>query len=262
MKSLVNVICESQNIPVTDWDLVIYEAVLAHNSTVNKSLKYSPFMCMFANNSQLPVDNFMGLKTNTGEEKLDGNRIMQDAKANMEDAKQQYKVQYDQNCLVNNYSVGQEVMMKRNYGDNPKIAVNWKRGPYYIERKIGPVNFAVRGPKGGSKVYHHNNLKPVLDNHEASRTAKYQIQSYSPESGIIESFPVIRIGEQTSVSTPILRDTMNTDGFRENVMSDDQSVSQERHVVQPVIPPQTVTTPQRSSSGRIIRQTKFLGVND
>ena len=93
---------------------------------------------------------------------------------------------------MNTYSVGQEVMMKRNFGENRKIAVNWKRGPYTIDKKMGPSTYAIKGPKGGTKVYHHNNLKPVLERHEASKTANNcNTLTAEPKEDLHESTPII-----------------------------------------------------------------------
>ena len=189
VKSLVSVICESRKIFVHDWDLIIYEAVLAHNNTVNKSLKYSPFLCMFADHAQLPVDNYMGLKEHD-KQKLSGKIIMQNAGINLQEAKIQYKEQHDKKAVINTYSVNQEVMMKRNYGANPKIAANWKRGPYTIDKKMGPSTYAIKGPKGGIKVYHHNNLMPIHEQHEASKTASYNMTT-EPQEELIESTPTM-----------------------------------------------------------------------
>ena len=244
IKSLVSVICESRKLPVTDWDTVIHEAVLAHNNTVNKSLKYSPFMCMFGNNGQLPVDNFMGIKSNELSEKLDRNVVMEDAKANMKEAAIQHKKQYDKNCHQNNFTVGQEVMLKRNFGANPKISANWVKGPYYIDKTIGPVNYSVKGPKGGCKVIHHNNLRPVMSSHEATKTVHNNIRTCSNE--IMESVPVVS-DVITSPNNPIHRvldNTMDRNQFRDNVLSNN---------VEPVT---------RTLSGRVVKQTKFYGVNN
>ena len=79
------------------WCLEVHEddkKVLAHNNTVNKSLKYSPFLCMFADRAQLPVDNYMGLKE-ANKQKLSGKIIRQDANINLQEAKIQYKEQHD-----------------------------------------------------------------------------------------------------------------------------------------------------------------------
>ena len=258
VKSLVSVICESRNIPVLDWDLVIYEAVLAHNTAVNKSLKYSPFMCMFGENGQLPVDNFMGIKSSISD-KLDRKIVMNDAKANLFDATQQYKKQYDKTCHQNNFTIGQEVMLKRNYGPNPKIAANWTKGPYYIDKKIGPVNYSVKGPKGSCKIFHHNNLKPVLSLHEATRTAQFDMSS-GPNI-IHESVPIVKLPEEDNsqlLDLPVdqqLVDNVDRQRFSELVLS--------HHP--PVVPPNLTSnheTVTRTSSGRVTKQTKFYGVID
>ena len=57
--------------------------------------------------------------------------------------------------------MGQEVLIKRNFGKYPKLNVKWKEGSYIIDKKVGPVNFAIENTEGVSKIMHHNNLKPA-----------------------------------------------------------------------------------------------------
>ena len=263
IKSLISVMCESRNVSIHDWDLVIYEAVLAHNSIINKSTKYSPFMCMFSTKPQMPIHNFMGLKINQGEA-IDVELINKDASKNSAEAKEKYKVQADKQTHVNKFEIGQEVLLKRNFGDNPKISPNWKRGPYYIEKIIGPVNFAVKGPLGTSKVIHHNNIKPVGSEIEASKTVDY---TSGDQMGCDESLPVLgsrdfdHVDNETHVNdiefeselnNNLLTSTVDHENFRRNVLTNSNSIDDSNREYIPVT---------RSSSGRNIKQTQFYGID-
>ena len=196
---------------MNDWDLVINKAVLAHNNTVNKYLKYSPFMCMFSNNAQLPVDNFIGLDA-CSTEKMDRNLLQKYAKINVSEAKVQYKEQHDKGSVINKYEIGDEVMMKRNFGDNPKLEFNWRRGLFIVHKKIGPANLAIKDQKRVIKVYHHNNLKPIGAQIAATKTAKYELKCM-PQ--LVESVPIISQPPITK-KPAILVSTLDTPSFNNN----------------------------------------------
>ena len=185
VKSLVSVMCQSRKISIHGWDLVIGEAVLAHNNAVNKSLKFSPFLCMFSDQAHLPLDNFIGLKDKRTEQLL-GTAVRKNAEMNLQEAKVRYKEQHDKKAVQHQYNVGEEVLLKRNFGPYPKISVNWKKGPYVVVKRIGPVNYAIKNPQGMIKVLHHDNIMPVCEEHEASKTVAYDKPTNTP----LETTPV------------------------------------------------------------------------
>jgi len=53
IKTLVSLMCESRKINIEEWDILIHEAVLAHNTRTNKSLQFPPFACMFGDNGRI-----------------------------------------------------------------------------------------------------------------------------------------------------------------------------------------------------------------
>ena len=61
IKGLINRMCLGRKIGIENWDIIIYEAVLAHNTNINKSRQFSPFMSMFSDKGRLPVDNFLSI---------------------------------------------------------------------------------------------------------------------------------------------------------------------------------------------------------
>lgn len=177
-KARVSAVCASRNLPVTDWDLITPEIMLAINGQVNKSLKYSPFMCSFGSEARLPIDNFYGLPTN--ELHTEPSIIQQDADHNRQEAKSSYKRQHDKKSKHYELEVGQRVLIKRDHGKFPKIAVNWRDGPYTLIRKTGPSNWLVRNSRGKKQVYHTNKIKPALDRREPQWTPPYQQQDDEP----------------------------------------------------------------------------------
>ena len=170
IKTLVRSMLDSRKMPVWDWDLVIHEAVLASNNTLNKSMGFSPYQCTFGEHSRLPIDNFT--EVSLPKESVDPKVIQANAEANRKEAKKSYKQTYDRNLTVNTFQVGDEVLMKRNHGKYPKINPKWLDGPLNtVVKKVGPVNYGIENSKGEGKVLHHNKLKPALSNCVASRTA-------------------------------------------------------------------------------------------
>ena len=229
IKTMISVMCEDRQIPVTEWTKIIDEVVLAVNCAHNRSMKCSPFECMFGNNlGRLPIDNYMQLK-HVGES-IDPGVVSDFAKENVAEAKQQYKEYYDKKAVVNKYVDGQEVLLKRNYGKHPKISPNWVKGPYHIVTKLGPVNFWVRNGDGKVKALHHNNIKPVLKDVKATKCTSKEIlpseaeevQEYQPvryesdEESCYESCDENEGGEWPLRDT--LRDTMDHEGFVEQVL--------------------------------------------
>ena len=148
---------------------------------------------------------------------------------------------------------GEEVLLKRNFGPHPKISVNWKKGPYIVTKKIGPVNYAIKNPKGIVKVIHHDNLMPVRKEHEASRTARYEL---SPDL-VTESSPVIATGGSTC--------TINSENQRPLPQIDRSAFTQAvlnipRNQIDNLNNQPSNPVSNRTST-RQINQTEFFGVN-
>ena len=149
--------CQSRGMDISDWDLLIPVAILLMNNQVNKSLKYTPFKYNFGCEARLPIDNHYQLES-VGNE-LPTGVVQGDANANRVDAKISYKKQYDKKVVTKNYlHVGDAILLKRTFGENPKMSVKWREG-YTLVKKIGPVNWVVENKNGAQKVYHRNLIK-------------------------------------------------------------------------------------------------------
>ena len=133
-----------------DWDLLLDEATLAYNSTVNKSTGFSPFKTMFGSNTVLPID--AACKVMPSGEQIPPDLVQSNAEKNRTEAQQDYKERLDRKLNTEEFEIGQEVLLKRTFGDNPKISVKWKEAaagqPYIITKRVGPVNYAIKNSRG------------------------------------------------------------------------------------------------------------------
>ena len=248
VKTIVRLISEGRKIDRESWDRVIHEAVLAHNARVNKSMKHSPFSCLFGVEARLPVDNFMGIQDDR--KRVDQDLVRNDARYNIAESNIAYKEQFDKNCRINDIVPGQEVMIKRNYGPHPKQSVKWIKGPFIVDKKIGPVNFAIRGPKGGCKIYHHNNLKPAGTLQEASHCVSFEELKNLEAVGIRESIPILGESEQRpeeETHPSVIEERLSVARALPSATEERGSATEE-------------STVSRSSYGRIRRPPQFYGV--
>ena len=167
IKAILRAMCVSRNLPITDWDLLLPEALLAANNLTNKSSKHSAFSTMFGSHARLPIDNRFGVDKIGSE--IDRDAIRKNAELNRKEARSSYKKQHDKNTSVNEFQVGQAVLLKRTHGKYPKMNPKWI-GPYTIVKRVGPVNWGIENNYGKTKIVHHNLLKPALVKQDASHT--------------------------------------------------------------------------------------------
>ena len=139
--------CEARRMDIRDWDLLLPEAVLLINNQKNKSLKYSPVKYIFGQEARLPVDNYYDIDS-VGEV-IPPAIVQQDGKANRYEAKLAYKQEYDKRTSTKReLRTGDTVLLKRTFGEYPKMLVKWLYGPYTLVKKIGPVNWVVTNKDG------------------------------------------------------------------------------------------------------------------
>ena len=247
LKLRLSAMCQSRGMDISDWDLLIPEAILLMNNQVNKSLKYTPFKYNFGCEARLPIDNHYQLES-VGNE-LPTGVVQGDANANRVDAKISYKKQYDKKVVTkNSLHVGDAILLKRTFGENPKMSVKWREG-YTLVKKIGPVNWVVENKNGAQKVYHRNLIKLA-----GSRTEPEFIIQHKPyvladkrASNIIQprinipttSDPGVNTNEVQHSQT--LSSTLDRQGFSESVLglapsnNSNVTVTSRGRVSQPVI---------------------------
>ena len=228
--------CETRGLDVADWDLLLPEAVLLINNQVNKSLKYSPFKFVFGYEGRLPIDNYYNLEA-IGDV-IPPDVVQKDAKANRYDAQIAYKKEHDKKANTKiELKVGDTVLLKRNFGKYPKMAVKWLYGPYKLIKKIGPVNWGVANKDNHEKVYHQDLLKPAgisTDPNFIVQHKPYTLSNKQTNRGKINITSSTE-SENSPAAVPIR--TIDNQVFRDNVF-------QERAPVETV---------NRTASGRISR---------
>jgi len=201
LKSIMRSIIHSRNLDLSDWDVILPEAVLAANNTVNKSTQYSPFMSMWGTQPRMPVDNLLELPVQ--EEKAIEPRVVQkNADMNRKEAQASYKKWYDKSARPYPYEIGQEVLLKKNHGKYLKAQVRWEKGPYFITKKVGPANFGISGPDGFKKLLHHDKIRPARSSVEAIKTPRLPAEESSDdEYDIVEFRMPLRAENQQVQST-------------------------------------------------------------
>jgi hypothetical protein len=179
LKSIIRAMCESRKVEVEDWDLLLDEATLAYNSTVNKSTGFSPFQSMFGGDSALPIDQATAVKSSRPSS--DPKLVRQNADMNRREVQEAYKQKLDQLANTAILHPGDLVLMKRTFGSYPKLKVKWKEdvkgNPYTVIKKTSNVNYVIRNTTGLERTYHRNMLKPANIRVEPTYTAPVNARS-------------------------------------------------------------------------------------
>lgn len=126
VKSRVRSMLSSRKLSVYDWDLVLQEAMLYINNQANDSTKYSPFMLMFGSNGRTPVENYYQTPLTVPVCPCGRNMMLSDALKNRHDAASAYREQANKGTNTISYQPNERVLVKRNYGEHPKISVKWE----------------------------------------------------------------------------------------------------------------------------------------
>ena len=67
LKTIMRSMIQSRKLNLSDWDIILPEAILAANNIVNKSTQYSPFMMMWGTKPRMPVDSLLQIPTHEEE---------------------------------------------------------------------------------------------------------------------------------------------------------------------------------------------------
>ena len=221
IKQRISAMCEDRGLDVSEWDLLLPEAVLMTNNQINKSLKYSPFMCLTGNEGRLPIDNYYNV--NEVGDQMPVKTVQADARANRVEAQIAYKKEYDKKAVCRQpLNVGDTVLLKRTFGKYPKLSVKWKHGPYKLTRKVGKVNWLVSNNKGEEKIYHQDLLKLAgvqAEPHFSTQHDHYSLSKPLDNCRKNSKTRVAVIPQMTTYNTAPLKSTLNVQGFRNNVLS-------------------------------------------
>ena len=242
--------CQARGIPIQDWDLLLEEATLAYNSTVNKSMGVSPFECMLGVNPQLPVDQKLGVEPRR--QRAEVTVIRTNAEKNREEAQEIYRKRLNDKANTLELSVGDKVLMKRTFGEYPKISVKWKEDragmPYTVVAKVGPVNYGIQDSSGRQKIYHRNMLRLAGERREASFVPDHRAETIATSTDTPMS---VQVPWRVNTSMPTLADAVNHQEFTENVFRGNQQGSG---------PPAPAPLPT-TRSGRTVKPVQRLGID-
>ena len=133
LKTIMRSMIQSRKLNLSDWDIILPEAILAANNMVNKSTQYSPFMMMWGTKPRMPVDSLLQIPTHE-EERHDPSIIQKNADMNRQEAQVEYKKRYDKSAHPMTYEVGQESLLRRNYGNHVSANIRWLKGPSELDR--------------------------------------------------------------------------------------------------------------------------------
>ena len=223
LKSRISAMLHSRLMPANNWNQVLQEAVLHLNNQTNGSTGYSPFTLVYGSNARTSLENLYGISSKDPEDPSGRKVMLEDALTNRSEAAQAYQKQANKNSRVHEFKPGERVLVKRSFGDNPKINVKWKDGPYHIDRKIGPANYAVRDKDGKVKVIHHDLIKKAGEVIEASYTPKPAVHqetaSHNNDSSIVQMHIIPKQIPQAK-----LTDTIDKNAFSRKVLQQNTQI--------------------------------------
>ncbi len=128
--------CCSRQFELSRWDEILPEAILYFNNTKNASTQFSPFQVAYGISANLPIDNKMKVKEVS---QLDQELIRKNIVANRAEARNTYQKQANSKTVINDFKVGDMVLLKRTHGSFPKMNPLWV-SPFEVIKKVGPVN--------------------------------------------------------------------------------------------------------------------------
>ena len=86
-------------------------------------------MLTYGSNVRIPVENFYGIQSTKPICQCGIEKQLGDVMLNKQEASQAYQGQANKICKINNYSTGERILIKRSFGEYPKLNVNFKDGP-------------------------------------------------------------------------------------------------------------------------------------
>lgn len=159
LKSILR--CNTDNM-VADWPNFVPFATFVVNSSLNRSIGYTPHELVFAYKLSLPSNltrkpdpryDFEGYLTDLKFKLQSAHHL---ARKNLDESKERNKTYYDEGALPKEYMVGDKVWLKNE--SRPTKLHNPFIGPYEVTEVISDVNVKLR-IKGKDKIVHLNRIK-------------------------------------------------------------------------------------------------------
>ena len=176
-------------------------------------------------NPQLPVDQKLGVEPRP--QRAEVSVIRTNAEKNREEAQKVYRKRLNDKANTLELSAGDKVLMKRTFGEYPKISVKWKEDragkPYTIVAKVGPVNYGIQDSSGRQKIYHRNMLRLAGERKEASSVPHHGVETTVTS---VDTPMSVQLPWRANGSTPTLADAVNQQEFTNNVFRGNQQGSE------------------------------------
>ena len=104
--------------------------------------------------------------------------------ANKTDARASYQSQKNKTIKLNDYKVGDLVLLKRTHGSNPKMSPRYI-GPYVVVKRYGPVNWGIEDQESRKSKVVPN---PVMDCDDSGEDSKDDEDEYYDDNHEIDDF--------------------------------------------------------------------------
>lgn len=170
-KTLADMLSMYTNTNQTDWDVILPLVTFAYNTARQETTKFSPFMLVYGREPILPTEaNLMETNIATDSFKLRemALAVRCEAVKNIFLKQDIDKQRYDNKHRHLEFKEGDKVKVFtpiRKVGKSEKLLLRWF-GPYFINKKIGEVNYEVRkGPSKAAKTdtIHISRILPYND---------------------------------------------------------------------------------------------------
>jgi len=131
-----------------NWDRYLGTATFAINTTIQESLRFSPYYLLYGRNPRMPLDVYFDRDEVLQEIPsviLNVQKVREKAIANLQLAQKRSKTRYDLDKRDVHYAVGDQVMIYTPItkpGLARKLTLCWN-GPYRILKRLSPLNYIV-----------------------------------------------------------------------------------------------------------------------
>jgi len=156
----------------SDWDVFLPYVVFAYNTKFQESLQHTPFFLVYGRTATLPIDALLLPSRNrTVQQRLSqiathlvGARQL--ARKNLVETQQRSALRYNEGRQVAKFKPGQKVWVwipAKKKGKTKKL-LHFYKGPFVIEKQLGPVDFSLKHCVSGElRSVHVSQMKVVYD---------------------------------------------------------------------------------------------------
>jgi hypothetical protein len=159
-KTLCQMLSFFVNDTQTDWDEHLSVVLYAYRTSVNESIKQTPFKTLYGREARLPSD--LDQTTSLQVEKF--KEVWKKAKFNFDKAAAKYSKYYNEKSSEQKYKKGDLVRLNAPYTDvglKTKLRKDIWQGPYKIVQVLQSRKNVILDINGKNKTIHMNRIKPA-----------------------------------------------------------------------------------------------------